>query len=447
MKAGFIAKDIARVTSSLGKLAVLAKQKQLFNDKPTDMIELTYVIKQDIFKIERSLKDLQQSSASKSSGDSQINTYTKNVVQLLNTKVKNVSETFKEVLQTRQRNELAQKSRQEQLLATVNGSSHDPSKNNAANDLVPYALRNKGAQVSDNPFLSAMDQDPDVSVPNQDYLSIPDQSQQLMLLEEQSNQYLQERNRAVEAIESTINEVGGLFQQLATMVQEQGEVIQRIDNNVEDISLNISGAQRELLKYYNTVTSNRCDNALHVVQNVVEGVELGELDVLLDAELDQILAPSGKQQVARLGRRQVRHTVSAVEQVRFFAQVVLLETLFDRFGLVVPERSVVAVDNVPVIAVGLDAIRDYGHMVHNLLSEQLLQQSFNNWRHTTADNVDRDPVGVAPMVELGESRVQLDVFEQISHTLFKRVPVCWDRLEHLVKTFSERELFLKHEIV
>ncbi|KAG7889403.1 hypothetical protein KL936_002977 [Ogataea polymorpha] len=256
-KAGLIAKDIARVTSSLAKLAALAKQKQLFNDKPTDMIELTYVVKQDIFKIERSLKELQQSSVAKSSGDNQINTYTKNVVQLLNTKVKNVSETFKEVLQTRQRNELAKKSRQEQLLASVNGSLKDTGVNGKSNEVLPYALRKKGTQISDNPFLSSMEQDPDVSVPSQDYLSIPDQSQQLMLLEEQSNQYLQERNRAVEAIESTINEVGGLFQQLATMVQEQGEVIQRIDNNVEDISLNISGAQRELLKYYNTVTSNR----------------------------------------------------------------------------------------------------------------------------------------------------------------------------------------------
>ncbi|ODV87112.1 hypothetical protein CANARDRAFT_26540 [[Candida] arabinofermentans NRRL YB-2248] len=264
-RASLIAKEIVHVTNSLGKLAQLAKQKQLFNDKPTDMIELTYVVKQDIFKIEKQLKDLQQQTKS-NNNDSQITTYNKNVVQLLNTKAKNISETFKEVLQTRQRNELAQKSRQEQLLSTVDTSIHQ-NKNSNPNGLVPYALRNKNTQHSDNPFLSSLNgsssssgiqdhnQDPDTSVP--DYLSIPDQSQQLMLMEEQSNMYLQDRNRAVEAIESTINEVGGLFQQLATMVQEQGEVIQRIDNNVEDISLNIGGAQRELLKYYNTVSSNR----------------------------------------------------------------------------------------------------------------------------------------------------------------------------------------------
>ncbi|GME82118.1 unnamed protein product [Ambrosiozyma monospora] len=282
-RASLIAKDIVRVTNSLSKLAQLAKRKQIFNDKPTDMIELTYVIKQDIFRIEKSLKDLQTQTGSGKSNDSQIVKYNKNVVQLLNTKTKNISETFKKVLQTRQRNELAQKSRQEQLLATVSSTTsmmsdkNSDSLANGAGGLMPYSIRSKGASSSDNPFLASLHdpsqqfadpEGPDINDyangghgaqggEGKDFLSIPDQSQQLLLLEEQNNEYLQDRNRAVEAIESTINEVGGLFQQLATMVQEQGEVIQRIDTNVEDINMNISGAHRELLKYYNTVSSNR----------------------------------------------------------------------------------------------------------------------------------------------------------------------------------------------
>lgn len=283
--AAAIAKDIARVTGSLARLAQLAKRKQLFNDRPTDIIELTYVIKQDIFRIEKSLKSLQQQSGR---GDSQIQSYNKNVVQLLNTKTKNISETFKEVLQVRQRNELAQRSRQEQLMASVktgddSGRSSmegraSSTQSDSLGGVVPYALRNKRggralddskAQTSgsDNPFLAALSSgaegtsDPgvsDLSGFNKDaILSLPDQSRQLMLLEEQDSRYLQERSNAVETIEATINEVGGLFQQLATMVQEQGEVIQRIDNNVEDVSLNITGAQRQLIKYYNNISSNR----------------------------------------------------------------------------------------------------------------------------------------------------------------------------------------------
>ncbi|KAF6014177.1 hypothetical protein HII13_000522 [Brettanomyces bruxellensis] len=271
-----IAKDIARVTESLSKLAQLAKRKQLFNERASDIIELTYVIKQDIFGIEKSLKVLQQKANAKGgSSDKQLDLYNKNVVQLLNTKTKNISEAFRDVLQ---------RSRQEQLLATAkpgNGSTapdasgkHQEDRLQNANS-IPYALRSKAngqnasamSKSSENPFMAPLSgadgtADPAISDitnigDNSDVLALPNQSQQMLLMHEQDNRYLQERNSAVETIESTINEVGGLFQQLATMVQEQGEVIQRIDDNVEDVSLNIGGAHRELLKYYNSISSNR----------------------------------------------------------------------------------------------------------------------------------------------------------------------------------------------
>ncbi|ODQ48420.1 hypothetical protein PICMEDRAFT_47464 [Pichia membranifaciens NRRL Y-2026] len=267
-QAGQIAKEIIRVTGALSKLAQLTKRKQLFGDKPTDIVELTYIIKQDIFRIEKELKSLKSLQVSghrgksNSGSDAQLNMYNKNVVQLLNTKTKNISENFKDVLQTRQRTEMLQRSRQEQLLAAVK-SIRAAAKNMAG------SVGSPGVGTSENPFLASLDlgtaaaSGPGAAsdANHDDYggamLSLPDQSQQLLLLEEQNNEYIQERSNAVDAIESTINEVGGLFQQLATMVQEQGEVIQRIDTNVEDVSLNIGGAQRELMKYYHNVSSNR----------------------------------------------------------------------------------------------------------------------------------------------------------------------------------------------
>ena len=41
------------------------------------------------------------------------------------------------------------------------------------------------------------------------------------------------------------------------MVAEQRETVQRIDEDTYDIASNVSGAQRELLKYYNSISSNR----------------------------------------------------------------------------------------------------------------------------------------------------------------------------------------------
>ncbi len=41
------------------------------------------------------------------------------------------------------------------------------------------------------------------------------------------------------------------------MVAEQRETVQRIDADTIDIAENVSGAQRELLKYYASISSNR----------------------------------------------------------------------------------------------------------------------------------------------------------------------------------------------
>jgi syntaxin 5 len=82
---------------------------------------------------------------------------------------------------------------------------------------------------------------------------------QLMLMEEAQapNQYIQQRGQAIESIESTISELGSIFGQLAQMVSEQGEQIQRIDANTEDVVDNVEGAQRELMKYWSRVQGNR----------------------------------------------------------------------------------------------------------------------------------------------------------------------------------------------
>ncbi len=64
--------------------------------------------------------------------------------------------------------------------------------------------------------------------PGADLLSLnPVGDQQLLVMEEAQpqNSYIQERGQAIEAIESTINELGSIFGQLAAMVSEQGNMV------------------------------------------------------------------------------------------------------------------------------------------------------------------------------------------------------------------------------
>lgn len=253
VRASRVAHEISSTAQLLSKLAILAKRKPMFNDSPVEIAELSFLIKRKIYAIEQSLVDLSRFQRDKqdggTSGPANSNQHSKNVMNMLNTKMKNISGDFKGVLEERQRLEMNNRDRWEKI-SQVDDKEQQPTHTDS------IATYN-----SSNPFMSSVLSETSEQQANGsgNGLSLPQESQMMLMEEGQmsNGQYLQERNRAVETIESTIQEVGNLFQQLASMVQEQGEVIQRIDANVDDIDMNISGAQRELLKYFDRVKSNR----------------------------------------------------------------------------------------------------------------------------------------------------------------------------------------------
>ena len=69
--------------------------------------------------------------------------------------------------------------------------------------------------------------------------------------------HLESRSNALQSIEATVHELGRIYQQLTSMVAEQGEVVQRIDMNIEDMQLNVQRGQEQLLRYFRNVSSNR----------------------------------------------------------------------------------------------------------------------------------------------------------------------------------------------
>ena len=73
----------------------------------------------------------------------------------------------------------------------------------------------------------------------------------------QADSYLQSRDEALTQINSTIQDLGGIFNQMAEMVQQQGEMAVRIDENVDNVVDNVDAAQVQLLKYLQTISSNR----------------------------------------------------------------------------------------------------------------------------------------------------------------------------------------------
>lgn len=67
----------------------------------------------------------------------------------------------------------------------------------------------------------------------------------------------QSRVESASQVESTIVELSGMYTRMANMVAEQGEVVGRIDDDMDMAQLNIEAGQNELLKYFKTVSGNR----------------------------------------------------------------------------------------------------------------------------------------------------------------------------------------------
>merc|ERR1719282_2126176 len=69
---------------------------------------------------------------------------------------------------------------------------------------------------------------------------------QMMLEEEDRLKELEERERSMRQLESDITDVNTIFKDLATMVHEQGEVIDSIESNIESTAVHVTTGAEEL---------------------------------------------------------------------------------------------------------------------------------------------------------------------------------------------------------
>lgn len=222
----------------------MAKRRTLFDDRPVEINELTFVIKQDLSSLNQQIGALSTMSKAQHPKADQEGEHNKNVVYLLQGKLTDVSVNFKDVLEARTKNIQASRSRTENFISSVSQHSQPAMQiQKSASPLYGTPNRSSPAPGTANDTLSLQ----------------PVGDHQLLMMEEAQpqNGYIQQRGEAIEAIEKTIGELGSIFGQLATMVSEQSDMIQRIDANTEDVVDNVEGAQRELLKYWSRVSSNR----------------------------------------------------------------------------------------------------------------------------------------------------------------------------------------------
>lgn len=236
-----IGRDLANTFAKLEKLALLAKRKSLFDDKPIEIQELTYIIKEDINSLNKQIAQLQDIvRAQQGHNGRQKQSHSNSVVVALQSKLATMSNDFKGVLEVRTENLKHQKSRREQF--SQSSSLSPPSQSGFGHPGQSVLLQDEAKHQAGGDVAINMDES---------------RFQQQMQLIDEQDKYIQDRADTMQNIESTIVELGQIFTQLAHMVKEQEEAVQRIDHNVEDTQLNIEAAHSELLKYFQSVTNNR----------------------------------------------------------------------------------------------------------------------------------------------------------------------------------------------
>ncbi|EGG06592.1 uncharacterized protein MELLADRAFT_86430 [Melampsora larici-populina 98AG31] len=280
--AGGIGRDIQQTTIKLSKLAQLAKRRTLFDDRPVEISELTYIIKQDIAQLNQQIAQLQvfvKQNLNNQSGKKQVDEHNNNVVMMLQSKLADTSLGFKDVLEIRTQNMKATRDRTEQFqsnTAALTGPqsvlrSRLPASTSPRPDSPLYSV-NGPSSVSNRQMYDPKGKGKaaEAGYQQNDYLALDmgaggastqgkggEGFMQMQMTQDNSDAYLQQRSTAIESIESTITELGSIFSQLATMVAQQGEQVQRIDQDTADIESNLQSAQGELLKYYSSISGNR----------------------------------------------------------------------------------------------------------------------------------------------------------------------------------------------
>ncbi|PKA59811.1 Syntaxin-32 [Apostasia shenzhenica] len=260
-RASRIGLGIHQTSQKLAKLAKLAKRTSVFDDPTAEIQELTAVIKQDITALNSAVVDLQllcnsQSESGNISSDTSSHSTT--VVDNLKNRLMSATKEFKEVLTMRTENLKVHENRR-QLFSSTSKDTTNPfirqrplvSRVSSDSGAPPPPWANDSASSSQLFPRKKVNGDPSSSSQ-----PLMHQQQQQQMVPLQDN-YMHSRAEALQNVESTIHELSNIFTQLATMVSQQGELAIRIDENVDDTLANVEGAQGQLLKYLNSISSNR----------------------------------------------------------------------------------------------------------------------------------------------------------------------------------------------
>lgn len=217
-----IGKGISETANKLSKLSRLARKKTLFDDPVVEIDELTYIVKKDIHKLNSQITALKNQANRQ---NKQAEKHSGNIVNTLKMKLADATKDFQHVLETRTENLKEQHKHKMELTGKTISHVH----------IMNEPLFSEESLQSNTSGDVAITFAPQQTIEH-DYST---------------------RVHVAQNIEKTMVELQGIFTTLASLVAEQGEMIERIEDDVSATVSNVHTAQDELMKYLSKVSSNR----------------------------------------------------------------------------------------------------------------------------------------------------------------------------------------------
>lgn len=218
-----IASEIDKTFRQVQELKKMAKSKAIFNDKSSEIQDLTIKVKDRIGRLNEAVQAL-ETKAKGIALNKNSQAHSTNMVTTLNARLLEVTRDFKDALEERSR-ALGEQDKRRKLYAVGEGPSSNP-----------FAQRQRPTDGGASPDLEGAQGG----------------GGQPMAMAVASS-----RAVAVENVQKTIGELAVMFQKMATLVTLQEEMVQRIDHDVDDASSNVKAGHQSLYEYYKNSTGNR----------------------------------------------------------------------------------------------------------------------------------------------------------------------------------------------
>ena len=262
-RASQVGHAIHSTSQKLERLAQLAKRSGAFDDSSQEINTISFAVKEDIKELNTAIAELQRLALHEREQKTKQSTqHSETIVESLKGRLMDATKAFKDVLSERKENVKNNERRRSMFGGSGSSSLQTQQQQGGGFQGGTGRFASVSAAATTGSFMNvgarSSEQQQGEQQGNFGHMNpISFNQNQVAVYQDQDQNYATSRADAMQNVERTITELGGIFQQLATMVNEQGEMAIRIDENVEDVVANVDQAQGELLKYLNYISNNR----------------------------------------------------------------------------------------------------------------------------------------------------------------------------------------------